>query len=59
MGNMKEPEVSGDVFPGSISFSNKGFEEPLFSSKDWFFFCVFWCVVLVAGLQQHLVWRMF
>ena len=38
MGNMKELEVSGDVFPGSISISNKGFEEePLFPAKTGFF----------------------
>ena len=37
MGNMKDFEVSGDIFPGSISFSNKGFEEPLFPAKTGFF----------------------
>ena len=38
MDNMKELEVSGDVSPGSISFSNKGIEdEPLFPAKTGFF----------------------
>ena len=55
MGNMKELEVSGDGFPGSISISNKGFEdEPLFPAKTGFFVLSFpWCVALVAGQQQH------
>ena len=34
MGNMKELDVSGDVFHGSISFSHEGFEdEPLFPAN--------------------------
>ena len=37
MGNMKDLEVSGDICPGSISFSNKGFEELLFPAKTGFF----------------------
>ena len=37
MGNMNDFEVSGDIFPGSISFSNEGFEEPLFPAKTGFF----------------------
>ena len=37
MGNMKDFEVSGVFLPGSISFSNKGFEEPLFPAKTGFF----------------------
>ena len=36
MGNMKELEVSGDIFPGSISFSKKSFEEPLFPAKTFY-----------------------
>ena len=60
MGNMKDFEVSGDIFPGSISFSNKGFEEPLFPAKTGFFVLSFpWCVALVAGQQQHLMVRTF
>ena len=60
MGNMKDLEVSGDVFPGSISSSNKGFEEPLFPAKTFFQVLPFpWCVALVARQQQHLVSRMF
>ena len=44
MGNMKELEVSGDVFPGSISISNKGFEEePFFPVKIVFLWSFFPC----------------
>ena len=60
MGNMKDFEVSGDILPGSISFSNKGFEEPLFPAKTVFLVLPFpWCVALDAGQQQHLVSRTF
>ena len=37
MVNMKDFEVSGDIFLGFISFSNKGVEEPLFPAKTGFF----------------------
>ena len=49
MGNMKDFEVSGDIFPGSISFSNKGFEEPLFPAKTLFFSAPFF---LVRGTRR-------
>ena len=60
MGYMKDLEVSGDIFPGSISFSNKGSEVLLFQQRRVFSVLPFpWCVALVAGQQQHLVFRMF
>ena len=55
MGNMKDFEVSGDILPGSISFSNKGFEEPLFPAKTGFFSAP---LSLVRG-TQHLMSRTF